>query len=231
MARRPRQNNETLIELFLDMLAAERGASANTLDAYRRDLADFSAIGDQAARSPRPTATRCAPISASSPSAGSRRPRWRGGCRRSASFIASSTAKATARTIRPPRSKGPKRGRALPKVLSVKQVDDLLATGARWHERREREIRTAARRAAQLPAGNSLRHGPARLRTGGAAGGRGAARPAHAGDPRQRRTRAAGAAQRRGQPHHGRLSGAARARPSSDRSPNGCSRHSARAGT
>ena len=43
MGRRPRASNETLIELFLDMIAAERGASVNTLDAYRRDLADFSA--------------------------------------------------------------------------------------------------------------------------------------------------------------------------------------------
>ena len=31
-----------LISLFLDMLAAEQGAGANTLDAYRRDLTDFS---------------------------------------------------------------------------------------------------------------------------------------------------------------------------------------------
>jgi integrase/recombinase XerD len=31
-----------LIGLFLDMLAAEQGAGANTLDAYRRDLTDFS---------------------------------------------------------------------------------------------------------------------------------------------------------------------------------------------
>jgi integrase/recombinase XerD len=31
-----------LINLFLDMLAAEQGAGANTLDAYRRDLTDFS---------------------------------------------------------------------------------------------------------------------------------------------------------------------------------------------
>jgi integrase/recombinase XerD len=29
--------------LFLDMLAAERGASKNTLDAYRRDLDDYLA--------------------------------------------------------------------------------------------------------------------------------------------------------------------------------------------
>src|SRR6202167_364357 len=31
-----------LIHLFLDMLAAEQGAGDNTLDAYRRDLLDFS---------------------------------------------------------------------------------------------------------------------------------------------------------------------------------------------
>ena len=37
-----RQSDKTLIELFLDMLAAERGAGANTLSAYRRDLTDLS---------------------------------------------------------------------------------------------------------------------------------------------------------------------------------------------
>jgi integrase/recombinase XerD len=31
-----------LIELFLDMIASERGASRNTLDAYRRDLEDYA---------------------------------------------------------------------------------------------------------------------------------------------------------------------------------------------
>ncbi len=30
------------VELFLDMMATERGASANTLDAYRRDLEDYA---------------------------------------------------------------------------------------------------------------------------------------------------------------------------------------------
>src|SRR5437763_14613750 len=34
--------DEKLINLFLDMLAAEQGAGENTLDAYRRDLSDFS---------------------------------------------------------------------------------------------------------------------------------------------------------------------------------------------
>ena len=32
----------TLIESFLDMISAERGASANTMDAYRRDLLGFA---------------------------------------------------------------------------------------------------------------------------------------------------------------------------------------------
>ena len=34
--------DERLTALYLDMLAAERGAGANTLAAYRRDLEDFS---------------------------------------------------------------------------------------------------------------------------------------------------------------------------------------------
>jgi integrase/recombinase XerD len=38
-----RHSDQRLIGLFLDMLAAERGAEANTLSAYRRDLADFTA--------------------------------------------------------------------------------------------------------------------------------------------------------------------------------------------
>jgi integrase/recombinase XerD len=42
-ARTARHSDERLIELYLDMLAAERGAGANTLAAYRRDLEDFSA--------------------------------------------------------------------------------------------------------------------------------------------------------------------------------------------
>jgi integrase/recombinase XerD len=39
---RTRTSDPKLISLFLDMLAAEQGAGPNTLDAYRRDLEDFS---------------------------------------------------------------------------------------------------------------------------------------------------------------------------------------------
>ena len=43
-----RNSNERLIALYLDMLAAERGSGTNTLAAYGRDLADFSAYLKQA---------------------------------------------------------------------------------------------------------------------------------------------------------------------------------------
>src|SRR5882757_2033474 len=39
---RSKTSDAKLISLFLDMLAAEQGAGSNTLDAYRRDLTDFS---------------------------------------------------------------------------------------------------------------------------------------------------------------------------------------------
>ena len=40
---RPGLPDARLLDLFLDMIAAERGAAANTLAAYRHDLEDFSA--------------------------------------------------------------------------------------------------------------------------------------------------------------------------------------------
>jgi integrase/recombinase XerD len=43
MARRRHASDDTLVELFLDMLAAERGAGKNTLEAYRNDLDDLTA--------------------------------------------------------------------------------------------------------------------------------------------------------------------------------------------
>jgi integrase/recombinase XerD len=39
---RSKPSDAKLVNLFLDMLAAEQGAGENTLDAYRRDLEDFS---------------------------------------------------------------------------------------------------------------------------------------------------------------------------------------------
>lgn len=42
MARRGAEAGGRWVELFLDMLSAERGAAANTIEAYRRDLTDFT---------------------------------------------------------------------------------------------------------------------------------------------------------------------------------------------
>ena len=48
-----------LIESFLDMMSAERGAGANTLAAYRRDLLDFGgSLAAPAARSSVPRRRR-----------------------------------------------------------------------------------------------------------------------------------------------------------------------------
>ena len=41
-AHAARNSDGRLVRLYLDMLAAERGAGANTLSAYRRDLEDLS---------------------------------------------------------------------------------------------------------------------------------------------------------------------------------------------
>src|SRR5271167_2552188 len=41
-AQAARRSEERLVGLYLDMLAAERGAQPNTLAAYRRDLDDFA---------------------------------------------------------------------------------------------------------------------------------------------------------------------------------------------
>jgi integrase/recombinase XerD len=49
--RATRHSDEALIALYLDMLAAERGAGKNTLAAYGRDLTDFSGYLKNARRS------------------------------------------------------------------------------------------------------------------------------------------------------------------------------------
>jgi integrase/recombinase XerD len=49
-ARAARHSDERLVALYLDMLAAERGAQSNTLAAYARDLADFSSHLERARR-------------------------------------------------------------------------------------------------------------------------------------------------------------------------------------
>ncbi len=122
-------SDERLIDLYLDMLAAERGAAANTLEAYRRDLEDFSAD----LRAHRGTIA----------GAGGEAIREYLGRLDERGFSASSVARRLSairqlyrflyaegnRKDDPAAAiEGPKRGRPLPKVLSISHVDQLLTT-------------------------------------------------------------------------------------------------------
>jgi integrase/recombinase XerD len=128
MAPRPRQNDDTLIGLYLDMLAAERGAAANTLDAYRRDLEDFSADlaghGGRIANADSDALRAYLGRLAARGLAASSVARRLSAIRQLYRFLYSEGH----RTDDPAAAiEGPKLGRTLPKVLSIKQVDDLLA--------------------------------------------------------------------------------------------------------
>src|SRR5262245_13319882 len=128
MAPQATNPDQPLIELSLDMVAAERGGAKNTLAAYARDLADFSAELNKAGRSIARASTE--DLRGYLGSLGKRR------------FAASSVARrlsairqlyrflyAERRRSDDPSaaSDGPKRGRALPKALSTADIDRLLA--------------------------------------------------------------------------------------------------------
>jgi integrase/recombinase XerD len=128
MARPAGHSNDTLIELFLDMLAAERGAGENTLAAYGRDLRDLAADLEDAGRSIAKARTEDL--------------RKYLGRLATRGFTAATVARrlaairhlyrflyAEGRRSDDPAAvlEGPKRGRAIPKVLSIAEVDGLLA--------------------------------------------------------------------------------------------------------
>src|ERR1700741_869527 len=122
-------SDERLIDLYLDMLAAERGAAANTLEAYRRDLEDFSAdlaehggsIAKVGSESIRDYLGRLAARAFSAASVARRL----SAIRQLYRFL---YAEGNRKEDPAAAIEGPKRGRALPKVLSVGHVDQLLAT-------------------------------------------------------------------------------------------------------
>ena len=125
----PLEPGEALIRDYLDMLAAERGAALNTLAAYRRDLADY--LGALARGGHDPVAMEAAPLRAyladletrglSAASAARRLSCIRG-------FHRFLYAEGLAEDDPSAPIGGPRRVRALPKVLSVAEVDRLLAT-------------------------------------------------------------------------------------------------------
>ena len=220
------------------MLAAERGAAANTLDAYRRDLERFLRAPrrawrrDRDARKPRRSAAISAELSGRGFSAASVARRL-SAIRQLYRFL---YAEGNRKDDPAAAIEGPKRGRPLPKVLSVGQVDQLLGAAREGMRCDASGRRAAARRAAQLPARSAVRDRPARLRAGRAAGLGGAARRAHADRARQGQQGAPRAAER------GRRSGRCASiwrcarkprsrRRARSRPRNGCFRRSARAAT
>ena len=132
---RMKPSDERLIDLYLDMLAAERGAAANTLEAYRRDLTDFSAdltehgngIAKAESDDIRDYLGRLAARGFSASSVARRL----SAIRQLYRFL---YAEGNRKEDPAAAIEGPKRGRQLPKVLSVSHVDQLLATARKGME-------------------------------------------------------------------------------------------------
>jgi len=147
MARPTRPTVTTETELFLDMLAAERGAGPNTLTAYARDLADFSdylvtkkrAIADATTDHVRSYLRHLAKREFAASSVARRL----SAIRQLYRFLY-----AEGRRADDPAAivEGPKRGRKLPRVLSIEEVDQLLAT-ARDSQKPQRTAGERARAA------------------------------------------------------------------------------------
>ena len=127
--RRASSPDDRLIELFLDMLAAERGAAANTLAAYRNDLADFRS--HLAATGKALAAVHADDIRGYLRVLAERRMSAASAARRLSAirqlfrflYVEGHRQDDPAAAIQ-----GPRRGRPVPKILSIADVDRLLAT-------------------------------------------------------------------------------------------------------
>jgi integrase/recombinase XerD len=126
--RSSKTSDAKLINLFLDMLAAEQGAGSNTLDAYRRDLTDFSEFLGPTGKGFAEAETEAlrdylADLDARGFKSSSVARRL-SAMRHLFRFLLNERIRSDdpAAIL-----SGPKRGRGLPKVLSIPDVDRLLA--------------------------------------------------------------------------------------------------------
>ena len=151
MARAAKPADERLTALFLDMLAAERGAEKNTLAAYGRDLADFSAYLAGTGRS---VATAATDDLRAYLGALARR-----GLRPATVARRLSAIRQLYRFLYAERQRkddpaavleGPKRVRALPKTLTIGEVDRLLTVAGRSDPAAPLSVRLRAARLACL---------------------------------------------------------------------------------
>jgi integrase/recombinase XerD len=146
-----RHSDAALAALYLDMLAAERGAGANTLEAYRRDLEDFSSYLKEHNRSIAKASTDDLRGYLSELSERGRRvttvARRLSAMRQLYRFLYAEGHRGDdpAAVLQ-----GPKRGRYLPKTLSIAEVDRLLRTAAASDPASPLPIRLRAARLACL---------------------------------------------------------------------------------
>jgi integrase/recombinase XerD len=151
MARAAQTSDERLVALFLDMLAAERGAENNTLAAYRRDLADFTVYLAGVGRSVAMTATDDLRAYLGKLARRGLRPttvaRRLSAIRQLYRFLY-----AEGRRKDDPAAvlEGPKRVRALPKTLTLAEVDRLLRVAGKSDPAAPLPVRQRAARLACL---------------------------------------------------------------------------------
>lgn len=122
---------EQTIEMFLEMLSAERGAAANTISAYRRDLEDFRNFLHRRARliaaaAPPDISAYVAEASATGLKATSLARRL-SAVRQLYKFLVAEGQVTADPTLG---QAGPRKERALPKTLNVAEVDRLIETAA-----------------------------------------------------------------------------------------------------
>jgi len=116
-----------LLESFLDMMSAERGASANTIAAYRRDLIDFCARNDPRSAD-RDAVKKYLSSLARSGIAPSSQARKLSALRQFFGFLFSEGARKDDPTAA---IDAPKRRRPLPKVLTADDIQVLIDTAAK----------------------------------------------------------------------------------------------------
>jgi integrase/recombinase XerD len=152
-----------LLAGFLDALASERGASANTLEAYRRDLSDYqSCLLSQGTDALKASASHVQAYLSSRGADGLSAASLARRLSAIRQFHKHLYAEGLRRDDPALSIEGPRRARPLPKILTVEDVDRLIRTareGLDAPERPSRERLAAARRACliELIYGSGLR--------------------------------------------------------------------------
>ncbi|MDR3420502.1 MAG: site-specific tyrosine recombinase XerD [Xanthobacteraceae bacterium] len=150
-ARAAKNPDQRFVALFLDMLAAERGAEKNTLAAYGRDLADFAAYLAGARRTVANASTEDLRVYLGALAKRGMQPttiaRRLSAIRQLYRFLY-----AEGRRKDDPAAvlQGPKRSRALPKTLTLAEVDRLLRAAGRSDPKAPLPTRLRAARLACL---------------------------------------------------------------------------------